>query len=57
VKRKDLIKRLAKAGYTKEREGSRHTIYSNGSSSVQVPRHTEVNENTAKEILKTAGAK
>lgn len=58
MKRRDLIKKLESAGYTKDRDDGNHTIYEKkGKRPVQVPRHREVNENTANSILKTAGLK
>jgi mRNA interferase HicA len=55
VKRKDLIRKLEKAGYRLDRTGD-HAVYENpGKRSVQVPNHREINEYTAKAILKTAG--
>ena len=57
LKRRDLVKKLEAAGYHAEREGD-HTIYEKeGARPVQVPRHKEINENTAKAILKAAGLK
>lgn len=57
MKRRDLIKKLLAAGYTADRDGD-HTIYEKkGSRSVQVPKHREINENTARAILKAAGLK
>lgn len=57
MKRRDLIKLLEAAGYSAERNGD-HTIYEKpGSRPVQVPRHREINENTARAILKAAGLK
>lgn len=57
MKRRDLIKKLEAAGYKMVRDGD-HTIYAKeGSRSVQVPKHREVNENTARAILKAAGLK
>ena len=57
MKRRDLIKKLESAGYKRERDGD-HTIYEKeGSRPVQVPKHREINENTAKAILKAAGVK
>jgi mRNA interferase HicA len=57
VKRRDLIKKLEAAGYRLDRTGD-HAIYEKpGSRPVQVPNHSELNENTAKAILKTAGIK
>jgi mRNA interferase HicA len=55
VKRKDLIKKLEAAGYRLDRTGD-HAIYEkHGSRPVQVPNHREINEYTAKTILKAAG--
>jgi mRNA interferase HicA len=55
VKRKDLIKKLETAGYRLDRNGE-HSIYEKqGSRPVQVPNHREVNDNTAKAILRAAG--
>lgn len=52
MKRKDLIKRLEKAGFTLLRNGSNHDIYARGSEQETVPRHKEINEITAKGIIK-----
>lgn len=52
MKRKDLIKRLEKAGFTFERHGGNHDVYSRGKDKETVPRHSEINENLAKSILK-----
>jgi mRNA interferase HicA len=55
VKRKDLIKKLKAAGYRLDRTGD-HAIYEKpGNPPVQVPNHREINEYTAKAILKAAG--
>jgi mRNA interferase HicA len=55
VKRKDLIKKLKAIGYRLDRTGD-HAIYEKpGSPPVQVPNHREINEYTAKAILKAAG--
>lgn len=57
MKRRDLIKKLEAAGYRQVRDGD-HTIFEKeGCRPVQVPRHREINENTAKSILKVAGLK
>jgi len=48
---------LEKAGYRLDRNGE-HAIYEKtGSRPVQIPNHREINEYTAKVILKTAGIK
>ena len=58
MKRRDLIKNLEAAGYKVDRDDGNHTVYEKeGSRPVQVPRHREINENTAKSILKVAGLK
>ena len=57
MKRRDLIKKLEAAGYKLDRDGD-HSIYEKeGSRQVQVPKHREINEFTAKQILKAAGLK
>ena len=55
MKRKDLIKRFEKAGWYFIREGSEHTIYSNGIKKEQIPRHNEINEILAKFLIKKHG--
>lgn len=58
MKRRDLIKKLESAGYQVDRDNGNHTVYEKkGSQPVQVPRHREINENTARAILKVAGLK
>lgn len=58
MKRRDLIKRLEAAGYQADRDDGDHTVYEKeGARPVQIPRHREINENTAKAILKAAGLK
>ena len=55
MKRRDLIKKLEAAGYKLDRKGD-HKIYEKkGGNPVQVPDHNEINEYTAKAILKQAG--
>ena len=58
MKRRDLVKRLEAAGYRKARDDGNHTVYMKpGSPPAIVPRHREINENTANNILKAAGLK
>ncbi len=55
MKRRDLIKALEAYGYSILREGSEHTVFHKpGNPVLTIPRHKEVNENTAKQILKDA---
>ena len=55
MKQRILIKKLEKADFVLIRPGSRHDIYSDGVHIVPVPRHREIKEITANEILKEAG--
>lgn len=62
MKRRDLIKKLEteaqRRGETLEMvEGGSHTKVRIGKDVSVVPRHSEINEITAKEILKQMGAK
>lgn len=52
-KRKKIMKALAVRGFVVIREGSRHTIVGNeGGLKEPVPRHSEVNRNTVRQIAK-----
>lgn len=56
MKRRDLVKELERAGYRLVRDDGDHSIYEKpGCRPVQVPRHREINENTARAILRAAG--
>lgn len=57
MKRRDLIKLLEKNGWWKSREGAKHDIYTNGTKSEPIPRHSELNELLAKAIIKRNGLK
>lgn len=58
MKRRDIIKKLEHAGFYVIRDEGNHTnFWKPGSRVIQIPRHREVNENTAKQILKDAGLK
>jgi predicted RNA binding protein YcfA (HicA-like mRNA interferase family) len=54
VKRRDLIKTLEQMGCIFVRNGGRHDWYTNPKTkqSQPIPRHTEINENLAKSIIK-----
>jgi len=56
MKRRDLLKKLTEAGFKFVRHG-RHDVYKRGDDEEEVPRHREINEITAKEILKRWGLK
>ena len=54
MKRTDLIKKLTSAGYVLIRHGARHDLYRNPATGKKqpVPRHSEIDDNLAKHILK-----
>lgn len=52
MKRKDLIKKLKAAGWYLKRSGGGHDIYTDGIHTEPIPRHTEINEQLAKAIIK-----
>ena len=57
MKRKDLLRKLKAAGLL-FKEGGEHTrVYKGDIMITTVPRHSEINEITAKKILKDAGLK
>ncbi|MBQ9438420.1 MAG: type II toxin-antitoxin system HicA family toxin [Lachnospiraceae bacterium] len=55
MKRRDLIKKLEKAGFKFVRHGGNHDIYERGSCSEKIPRHNEIDEDLAKWIIKKWG--
>ena len=57
MKRRILIKKLEKAGFRFKEHGGNHDTYIRGTDIEQVPRHKEINEITAKHILKKWGIK
>lgn len=57
MKRKDLIKLLEKNGWTLERHGGSHNIYTKDGRNETIPRHREIGERLAKEIIKRQGLK
>lgn len=54
MKRKHLEKQLREIGWYFLRHGGKHDVWTNGTESECIPRHTEVNEMLAKKILRTA---
>lgn len=56
MKRRDLVGKLLGGGYW-SKGGTNHELFTNGEITVAVPRHREINELTAKKILKDAGLK
>jgi predicted RNA binding protein YcfA (HicA-like mRNA interferase family) len=54
MKRRDLEKRLRHLGWNLARHGGKHDVWAKGDRELVVPRHVEINEYTAKAILKEA---
>lgn len=52
-----LIKLLKKNGWYYKREGANHEIWTNGKDTEPIPRHKEINEMLAKNIIKKYGLK
>lgn len=52
MKQRDLIKKLEDAGFVFKEHGGNHDTYKRGDDTEQIPRHKEINEITAKKILK-----
>jgi predicted RNA binding protein YcfA (HicA-like mRNA interferase family) len=55
VKRRDLVRRLADAGFVLVRTRGPHDVFGRGALRIAVPRHTEIKEHLARKILKEAG--
>jgi mRNA interferase HicA len=53
VKRRDLEKKLKQLGWWKI-DGSKHDKWTNGRDCIAVPRHSEINEFTARGIIREA---
>ena len=52
MKQRILVKKLKKAGFKFKEHGGNHDTYVRGRDREQVPRHKEVNEGLARDILK-----
>lgn len=55
VKRRDLVKYLEASGFYLLREGSKHSVYTNGAKMIPVKRHRSLDRITANELCKQAG--
>jgi len=55
VKRRDLMKYLEANGFYLLREGSKHSVYTNGAKMIPVKRHRSLDRITANELCKQAG--
>jgi len=54
MKRKQLESKLKNLGWSLERHGRKHDIWTKGEYEIAVPRHKEINEYSAHVILKEA---
>lgn len=57
TKRTDLIRLLKRNGWYLKRHGKEHDLYTNGTETESIPRHTEINEKLAQAIIKRRGLK
>lgn len=57
MKYRVLVKKLNELGWYYKKPGGRHDIFTKDGKIMSIPRHKEINEITAKEILKKAGLK
>lgn len=57
MKRRDFIKLLERNGWTFDRHGGNHDVYRKGDKEEPVPRHSEINENLAKAIIRRRNLK
>ena len=55
VKRRELVKYLEANGFNLLREGSKHSVYTNGAKTIPVKRHRSLDRITANELCKQAG--
>jgi mRNA interferase HicA len=54
MKRREPEGRLRELGWVLARRGGRHDVWTKGEVEIVVPRHNEINEYTAKAILRLA---
>lgn len=52
MKQRYLIRRLEDAGFRFKEHGGNHDTYKRGKDTEQIPRHKDINEITARRILK-----
>lgn len=52
MKRRILIKLLEDKGWYLKRNGGNHNLYTNGSDIELIPRHSEIKEKLAKDMIK-----
>ncbi|MBI5526491.1 MAG: type II toxin-antitoxin system HicA family toxin [Deltaproteobacteria bacterium] len=54
MRRRELERKLCDLGWRFLRHGGKHDVWTDGENEVAVPRHDEINEYTAKAIVKEA---
>lgn len=57
MKRRDLIKTFERNGWWFKRSGDEHDVYTDGKHIESIPRHREINEITAKKMIRKWGLK
>lgn len=57
MKKAELVKLLVKNGWWLYDQGAGHEKWTDGTRKTTIPRHKEITENTAKNIIKTCGLK
>jgi predicted RNA binding protein YcfA (HicA-like mRNA interferase family) len=55
VKRRELVRYLEANGFYLVREGSKHSIHTNGPKMIPIKRHRSLDRITANELCKQAG--
>lgn len=55
VNRRDVVRYLEANGFSRLREGKKHTIYSNGERTIPIKRHRLLDRITANQLCKQAG--
>lgn len=54
MRRRKLERELSAMGWRRKRHGAKHDMWTDGQATIPVPRHREVDEELAKDILKRA---
>ena len=57
MKRREMIKLLEKNGWYMKRNGGNHDLYTNGISTEPIPRHPDIRERLARDIIKRQNLK
>lgn len=56
MKLRKLIKSVEENGWRFDHHGANHDIYTNGKQQIPIPRHSDVNEMLAKDIIRKTKA-